>query len=258
MRFDDRPHGASVLSIIIPAHDEAPVLGATLDAIAAATRACGAGVEVIVVDDASTDATAAVARDRGARVVAVNVRHIAGARNAGAAASTGERLLFVDADTLVSREAVEAAMRALDGGAVGGGTAVRFMRPLPLHVRVLESVSTVAFRVFGVTPGCFIFCTRAAFTAADGFDERLYAAEDVALGRALAKQGRLVILREPVVTSARKLRTFSLGEQLRFSLRFLLSPKRVVRSRDALPLWYGPRRHEASPPPPQDDQRPGG
>ena len=244
-----------MLSIIIPAHDEAPVIGATLDAVFAATRTCGAGVEVIVVDDASTDATAAIARERGARVVRVEVRHIAGARNAGAAASIGDRLLFVDADTLVSRQAVDAAMRALDSGAVGGGTAVRFMRPLPLRIRMLESASIVAFRWFRVTPGCFIFCTRAAFTAAGGFDEGLYVAEDVALGRGLARQGRVAILREPVVTSARKLHTYSLGEKLRFSLRFLLAPRRAARTREALPLWYGPRRHQSPAPPPTPPER---
>lgn len=248
--------GATVLSIIIPAHDEAPVIGATLDAVFAATRARRADVDVIVVDDASTDATADIARERGARVIRVELRHIAGARNAGAAAAVGDRLLFVDADTLVSAQAVDAAMHALDSGAVGGGTAVRFMRPLPLRVRVLESASIVAFRIFGVTPGCFIFCTRTAFTAAGGFDEGLFVAEDVALGRALARQGRVAILREPVVTSARKLHTYSLGEKLRFSLRFLLAPRRAARTRDALPLWYGPRRHEppARPPGSGDDR----
>lgn len=239
-----------MLSIIIPAHDEAPVIGATLDAVFAATRGVGDGVEVIVVDDASTDATSRIAGARGARVLQVAVRHIAAARNAGAAAAAGDRLLFVDADTLVSRQAVEAAMRALDDGAAGGGTAVRFMRPLPLRIRFLESASIVAFRVFGVTPGCFIFCTRAAFAAAGGFDEGLYVAEDVALGRALARQGRVAILREPVVTSARKLHTYSLGEKLRFALRFMLSPRRAARTRDALPLWYGPRRHEPPARPP--------
>jgi len=141
-------------------------------------------------------------------------------------------------------------MRALDSGAVGGGTAVRFVRPLPLHIRMLESASIVLFRIFGVTPGCFIFCTRDAFEAAGGFDEGLYVAEDVALGRALSRQGRLAILREPVLTSARKMRTYSLGEKVRFTLRFLASPRRVARTRDALPLWYGPRRHDSSDRPP--------
>src|SRR5690606_25470222 len=81
----------NVLSIIIPAHDEAPVIGATLDAVAGAIGAADDQVEVIVVDDASTDATAAIARARGARVVQVDVRHIAGARNAGAAVARGDR-----------------------------------------------------------------------------------------------------------------------------------------------------------------------
>ncbi|MGY0610772.1 glycosyltransferase [Luteimonas sp. A501] len=240
-----------MLSIIIPAHDEAPVIAATLDAVAGATAGHGDGVEVIVVDDASTDTTAAIARAHGARVVQVDVRHIAGARNAGAAAARGGRLLFVDADTLVNRQAVDAAMQALDGGAAGGGTAVRFMRPLPLHIRLFESASIVLFRLFRITPGCFIFCTREAFDAAGGFDEGLYVAEDVAFGRALARQGRLVILRTPVLTSARKVHTYSLAEKLGFTLRFLLSPRRIARTRDALPLWYGPRRHErdATPPP---------
>ena len=233
-----------MLSIVIPAHDEAPVIAATLDALADAIGAVDGEVEVIVVDDASTDATAAIARGHGARVVQVDVRHIAGARNAGAASARGDRLLFVDADTLVDRKAIAAAMLALDAGAVGGGTAVRFMRPLPLHVRLAESASIVLFRLFRVTPGCFIFCTREAFAAAGGFDEGLYVAEDVAFGRALARQGRLVILRTPVVTSARKLHTYSLGQKLLFTLRFLASPRRMARTRDALHFWYGPRRHE--------------
>lgn len=233
-----------MLSIIIPAHDEAPVIATTLQAVHAATDGCRAGVEVIVVDDASTDATAAIAQAHGARVVRVDARHIATARNAGAAAALGDRLLFVDADTRVDRQAIDAAMRALDEGAAGGGTAVRFMRPLPLHVRLLESASILLFRLLGITPGCFIFCTRAAFDGAGGFDETLFVAEDVAFGRALARQGRLAILREPVVTSARKLHTFSLREKIGFTLRFVASRGRMVRSREGLHIWYGPRRHE--------------
>src|SRR5690606_28632012 len=146
--------------------------------------------------------TGAIARARGARVLRISARQIAAARNAGAAVARGERLLFVDADTLVNREVVAALMAALDRGAAGGGAAVRFMRPLPLHMRAFESLSIVLFRVFGVTPGCFLFCTRAAFDAAGGFDEGLYVTEDVQLGRALRRTGRLVMLREEVVTSA--------------------------------------------------------
>lgn len=239
-----------MLSIIVPAHDEAPLIGATLDAIAKATACLGKGVEVIVVDDASTDATAAIARGRGAKVVQVGGRQIAAARNAGAAAARGDRLLFVDADTLANQAVIAALMAAMDGGAAGGGVAVRFHRPMPVHMRLFESVSIVLFRWFGITPGCFLFCTRQAFDAVGGFDERLYVTEDVALGRALRRAGPVVILHEEVWTSPRKMRTYSLWEKLRAVVRFVLSPRRTSRDRSRLDLWYGARRHEPRDGPP--------
>lgn len=232
------------LSIIIPAHDEAPLIGATLDALARATAWLGDGVETIVVDDASSDGTGTIARQHGARVLRVEVRQIAAARNAGAAIARGDRLLFVDADTLANPAVVKALMAAMDRGAAGGGVAVRFMRPLPLHMRVFESVSIVLFRLAGITPGCFLFCTRLAFDRVGGFDERLYVTEDVRFGRTLRQTGKVVILREAVYSSARKMRTFTLGEKVRFMLRFLLAPGRTARDRARLGLWYGPRRHE--------------
>ncbi|WP_166212873.1 glycosyltransferase [Cognatiluteimonas telluris] len=232
-----------MLSLIVPAHDEAALLGPTLDALRRAASALPIAHELIVVDDASTDATAHIAHAHGARVSRIARRHIAAARNAGALAARGERLLFVDADTHVDAAVLAAAMAALDAGAVGGGAAVR------LHgerVRWLERACTrllmVAFRWTTIAPGCFVFCTRAAFDAVGGFDERWYAGEDVAMSRALAAHGRFVILRESVLTSDRKLRTFSLLDHLRLALRLLVRGRRVLRSRHALGLWYARRR----------------
>jgi cellulose synthase/poly-beta-1,6-N-acetylglucosamine synthase-like glycosyltransferase len=230
-------------SFIVPAHDEAPLLGATLDALHAAAREVGFDYECIVVDDASTDGTADVARAHGARVVSVDFRHIAATRNAGAAAATGERLCFVDADTCVDAAVLRAAQSALDAGAVGGGCAVRLAGRVAWSIRAFTALLMHVFRWTRVAPGCFVFCTRAGFEAVRGFDESYYAAEDVVFSRALAGAGRFVILRESVATSDRKLRTFGVLDHFRLMLRFAVRGRRILRSRDALSLWYARRRH---------------
>lgn len=233
-----------MLSFIVPAHNEARLLGATLDALHAAARACAVGHEILVVDDASTDATATIAAAGGARVLRVDHRHIAATRNAGAREAAGDVLVFVDADTLVGADVLRAALEALAQGAVGGGAAVRLAGPARAHERAMIEVAIVTFRAARIAPGCFVFCTRAAFETAGGFDERYFAGEDVALSRALARQGRFMILREAVHTSARKLRTHSVLDHLRLLARFAWRPRTLLRSRQGLELWYGERRDE--------------
>jgi hypothetical protein len=98
------------------------------------------------------------------------------------------------------------------------------------------------FRRLRYTGGCFLFSTRAAFEAAGGFDETLYASEELALCRALKKQGELVILRESVLTSGRKVRSYSGGEILRDALRIALAGRAGVKDRSRLRIWYEPRR----------------
>ena len=230
-------------SFILPAHDEAPLIGATLDALHAAARECGVAHECIVVDDASTDGTTEVARAHGARVVSVAFRHIAATRNAGAAEATGSRLCFVDADTIVDARVLRDAIAALDDGVVGGGCAVVLDGDVRWSLRLLTKALMQVFRWTRVTPGCFLYCTREAFDAIGGFDTRWYAGEDVAFGRALAGIGRMRILREAVHTSDRKLRTFGFVDHLRLMLRFALRGRRMLHSREHLALWYDKRRH---------------
>lgn len=231
-----------VISFIVPAHDEERLLGATLDALQVVVAGLSVAAEIVVVDDASTDATAAIAQSGGARLVQIESRHIAAARNAGAREAHGEFLCFVDADTLVGQAVVTAALAALREGAVGGGAAVRLGGISRRRERAAEAFFVWLFRIARIAPGCFIFCTRAAFDAVGGFDERWYAGEDVALSRALARHGRFVILAEAVVTSARKLRSHSVSEHVRLLLRFLWRGRRMLRSRRDLDLWYGGRR----------------
>lgn len=235
-----------MLSFVVPAFDEERLLPATLDALHAAARAIGEPYEVVVADDASTDRTARVAVEHGARVVTAGHRQIAATRNSGARAARGDTLFFVDADTWIAAPVVRAALDALAGGAVGGGAAVRFDGRVPLWARALLGATVWAFRHARLAAGCFVFCRRADFDAVGGFDERLYASEEIALSRALGRRGRFVVLREEVVTSGRKMRLHGGGELLRVFAGLVLRGPRSVRRRRGLELWYGARRDEAA------------
>lgn len=233
-----------MISFIVPAHNEARLLGATLVSLHAAAASVGQPCEIIVVDDASTDATAQIAEHGGARVVRVEYRHIAATRNAGARAACGEVLVFVDADTRIDAFVLAAALDALRNGAVGGGATVRLQGRLAHYERLSAYVAAWVLRLTRIAPGCFVFCTRAAFDAIGGFDETWYAAEDIAISRALTRVGRFVVLRQQVWTSERKLRTFPLAIHLRLLLRFARHGTRVLKSRRDLELWYGDRRDQ--------------
>lgn len=226
-----------MLTFIVPAHNEELLIGETIRALHLAARAANERYEIIVVDDASSDATAAVASRGGAEVVSVQQRQIAAARNAGAAQARGNLLVFVDADTHVPAIVVNAAVRAIRGGAVGGGARARFEGPVPIYARIMAWLWLRVIQPFGhLASGCFLFCTKAAFEAAGGFDTTLYAAEDAVMSRRLRRLGPFVILREEVITSGRNVRSHSAFEVLRIVAGFALHGLEFFRIRQG--PWY--------------------
>ena len=231
-----------MLSFIVPAHDEEASIEATVRAIATAATSAGVAHEIVVVDDASTDRTAGLAAAAGARVIGVALRQIAAARNAGAHVALGDVFVFVDADTLIASDAVKGLVRVMADGAVGGGAAVRFDEPTPRWVRLVLPFGIWLARRLRITGGCFLFCSRAAFDAVGGFDETLFASEEILLCRLLRARGDFVILREAVLTSGRKLRTYTGWEILGAMLRIALAGRGGVQDRSRLGFWYDPRR----------------
>jgi cellulose synthase/poly-beta-1,6-N-acetylglucosamine synthase-like glycosyltransferase len=231
-----------MISFIVPAHNEERVIGPTLASIHAAAREAARPYEIIVADDSSTDGTGTLARREGARVVSVRCRQIAAARNAGARAALGDIFIFIDADTTVSAQTLGASLRALEQGAAGGGATFVLEGRIPLHGRVLARLVRASMRAGRLAAGCYLFCRRDAFEGAGGFDERLFATEEIALSQALKRSGPVVILAETVETSGRKLRTHSVWDLLRLLSAFLSSGGQALRSRTHLDLWYGSRR----------------
>jgi glycosyltransferase involved in cell wall biosynthesis len=181
-----------LISVIVPAFNEArylPRLLDSMDAAVAAYRGATAGVEVVVADNGSTDATAAIATARGCRVTAATPRSIGAARNAGARASRGDMLAFVDADSRIHRRTFDEIARLLASPrVVGGATGVTMERWSP-GIAATYAVLVPLVWLTGFDTGV-VFCRRVDFDAVGGYDERLRFAEDVAFLYALWRLGR--------------------------------------------------------------------
>jgi glycosyltransferase involved in cell wall biosynthesis len=232
----------SVISFIVPAYNEEWELPATLLAIQQAAADAGALHEIIVVDDGSTDATAALARAAGARVIPISRRQIAAARNAGARAALGEFLFFVDADTRINATHVRDGMAALKQGCSGGSARIVAGGAVPWWGGITLKIFCALYFANNLGAGAFIFTTRHNFDAIGGFDEQYFAGEEVFLSLALKRLGPFKILREPMVTSGRKLRMHS-GRYLFWrSARLLMGGLPSYRSREGLDLWYDGKR----------------
>jgi GT2 family glycosyltransferase len=231
-----------MLSFIVPAYNEEHELPAALAALRAAADCSGHPYEIIVVDDDSSDATADIARRAGAIVVPVRRRQIAAVRNAGARAARGDILFFVDADTQISAAHVSGALRALAEGCSGGGARVMTDGSVPLWGKIFVWVFCAMYFAANLGAGAFLFTTRENFQAIGGFDEQLFAGEEVYLTMALKKLGRFKLLRQPVITSGRKLRMHSGRYILSQTFVLAFGGRRGVQSRDKLDLWYDGKR----------------
>ncbi len=231
-----------MISFIVPAYNEEHELSKTLAAIRTAASGAAQPYEIIVVDDASTDATPEIASRVGAKVIPINRRQIAAARNAGGRVAQGEYLFFIDADTRIDRAHVSGGIAALEGGYAGGSARVAMDGFVPVWGRMLLRGFASVYFGLNLGAGAFLFTTRRNFDSIGGFDEQYFAGEEVYFSIALKKLGGFKVLREPVVTSARKLRMYPAKDFLRKFFGVILRGPRGVRSRAGLSLWYDAKR----------------
>ncbi|ADE55190.1 glycosyltransferase [Coraliomargarita akajimensis] len=232
-------------SIIIPAYNEAAELPETLAAIRKAMQSVEVRGELIVVDNNSNDDTAEVARAHGAdQVVFEPQNQIARARNAGARACSAPSLIFIDADSRIEPELLQQSLQQLDSGkVVAGGAVIEFEGQITAvgraGIRLWKRIS----KLTKTAAGSYLFCRRDAFEAVGGFDEKLYASEEVHLSRKLRKWGRannqrfVILSNPPVRTSARKLEWYSSLQILGWVALMIALPI-AVRSKRLCAFWY--------------------
>ena len=209
-----------LVSVIVPARNEEPCLGACLQSLVSqspANAATGKSVEIIVVDDHSTDRTREIALSfsaAGVRVVDAPPLPVGwtGKNNAvaaGAKVAAGQWLLFTDADTVHTPGSLS---RALDEANRHGAALLSYSPRQVVKSFWEQAVMPVIFAELAATyrpsqvsdpnsasaaaNGQYILITREAYDAVGGHaaiaNEIL---EDVAQARAVKRSGRKIFFR---------------------------------------------------------------
>lgn len=187
-----------MVSVIIPTLNEAEALERLLPLLS-----CLKNVETIVSDAGSSDRTRETA-EAFRTVVLKTAGGRAAQLNAGASAAKGEQLLFLHADTVPPRGFADLISTTLDDPATVAG-AFRFRTDSPkLAMRVVEASANLR-SVLGQWPygDQGLFMEQRVFEEEGGFAP-LQIMEDFEFVSRLRRRGRVVTLKEPAVTSARR------------------------------------------------------
>ena len=186
------------LSVVVPTLNEESVIVETLERAVATL----APYELIVADACSVDRTAAFAEPY-ATVLSLPMTR-GGALNHAAMIAKGDVLLFLHADTMLPAGAAAAIAGALqEADVIGGAFRLRFDHPgrmaalMSRHVNFRSSLSNTFFGDQA------LFVRRDVFVRAGGFKE-WSVMEDLEILARLRPHGRLTLLDDEVVTSARR------------------------------------------------------
>ena len=183
------------ITIAIPTYNRATWLVRTLDSIAQLVIPSGVGVELLVVDNASTDGTAKAAEEMAGRfpfplrVVQENQQGLCHGRNRALREAGGQHVAFFDDDVLVAPTWMVGycdAVARFNAEAVVGPVYPLFEIPPPPHYSelVLDSVTSAYSRkgeeakqlppdVAHQIPGCNFGVRRETALAVGGFDSHL-------------------------------------------------------------------------------------
>ena len=233
-----------VYSVIIPAYNEEALLPETLSNLNRAMDSIPQKGEIIVVDNNSTDNTHDIAKKYCARVVFEPFRQIAKARNRGAGEARSDFLIFLDADTILPPQLLQNAVKLLDTGKYcGGGTLIDFDSQLPFLAGSLVRIWNWLSKTGKLAAGSFIFCLSRGFNEIGGFDENIYAGEEISFSRKIKSWGRknsllfTIIDNQAVITSGRKFHWYSSLQIASLLMLFMIFPF-ALRSRSLCKFWY--------------------
>ena len=202
----------SCLGVVVPVYNEGRTLAASLDALRAITRTA----QVVVVDGGSRDGSASVAAARFETLQSSEANR--GLQmNLGASHLDCSALLFLHADTRLSAGFERKVAAALSEPSVAGGCFRLEFEPRSPMLDFYGWCTRFPGRYFHFGDQAF-FVRREVFERMGGYRNLVFM-EDVDFLKRLRRQGRFVILRDTVVTSARRFQRHGiLRQQLRNAL----------------------------------------
>lgn len=191
-----------MVSIIIPAHNEQDYLGPTLDAL---LKQDYPKFEIVVVANGCTDKTCEIARERCHRLIDLKERGLSRARNVGAQEAMGDILVFLDADTILERDALYKIAGQFTRECAAG--TLRGEPDLPRLKYKLMYAWKNFMHSSGLHEGSsgVILCWKDHFQQTSGFDEALHVRENSDLINKLRTMGKYIYVGETaVITSMRR------------------------------------------------------
>ncbi|MCK9295669.1 MAG: TIGR04283 family arsenosugar biosynthesis glycosyltransferase [Desulfobulbaceae bacterium] len=190
--------GRPYLSIIMPVLNEGENITATLRSTASDEY-----VERVVVDGGSRDDTVLLARAAGAKVV-LSPPGRAWQLNSGAGEAQGEVLLFLHGDTLLPHNYARLVRETMERGDIAAGAFRLAINAPQSRFKWVAGAANLRSRILQFPYGDqAIFLRSDLFRALGGFPE-IPIMEDFCLVQRLRRQGRIHLLDQQVLTSARR------------------------------------------------------
>jgi rSAM/selenodomain-associated transferase 2 len=186
------------ISIIIPTLNEEKNLAHTLQPLRNIN-----GCEVIIVDGGSSDGTVSLAREAGCRTIDSS-RGRGRQMNTGAGAATAEILLFLHADTVLPANFEQLILQTLARQDIVAGAFSLGFDSQANSLACIAWGANLRSRFLHLPYGDqALFTSRTCFHAVGGFPE-MEIMEDFVFVKRIRKKGRIAILPEKVITSARR------------------------------------------------------
>lgn len=201
------------ISVIVPAKNEEKYI---MNVFRGLKKQSFKDFEVIIIDGGSTDNTVNISK-KYAKVIVDKRKGIGRARNIGAKIAKGKLLVFIDADTMPSKNTLEEYKNTINNEVIAATGPI-----LPLEKTNLRTVLgfkfvSIVFVKFGIKIGrpsiigSNFAISKNAFDKINGFDEKLITYEDWDLSNRVKKYGKIKFVDKALVyTSIRRVKKWGI------------------------------------------------